>query len=315
MAVTPAVFGGYPNYLEPVYTGVTLAGSADAGFPVSRLREPELYRKARLTATAEWTIEWTYGGEIRDISAVVLADHNFPAGSTVEVVLYPDAVFTVGTTIPTYTSGPLESYSPFATSFPSGEIPEWGSFDWGGVPPEDRVLALPRNFIHLIMQTPTGSATRTPLTVACGGGALIIRDLSTAVSAYAQAGLLMTTKLYQPSRNFRWNWQVEMKPLGDAPQQSRYGRYWGRNYGAIRHMNLTLDLLDRAEILDFLWSFSYDRTWDSPLLVVPEPDSPGFWWACAGLFRIAPTQLLGMEARPTLRSLWDIGPINLIDYR
>jgi hypothetical protein len=317
VATTPIVFGGFPDYLEPVYTGVTMTGSADSGYPLTNLRRRELYKKARLSETETWTISWTYGGELRDISAVVLADHNFPADSTIQLLLYPTNVFTVGTTLPAYETGELPALYPFDTEFPTGETPEWGAFEWGGVSPEDRVLALPRNYIHLIMQDsgPTKGNIQIPRHITCGGGALVIRGLSTAANAYAQAGMLMTTKLWQPTRNFRWNWKVRMEPLGEAPQQSRTGRLWGRNYGAIRHMDLTLDLLERGEILDFPWTFSYDRGWSAPLLVVPEPDVPGYWWAMAGLFSLKPNQLLGMEARPTLQKLWDIGQINLVDWR
>ena len=50
------LFAGFPDYLEPQFEDVVISGAADAGFPVSRLRERALYRKARLTATAEWII-------------------------------------------------------------------------------------------------------------------------------------------------------------------------------------------------------------------------------------------------------------------
>lgn len=318
MAITPIVFGGFPDYLEPVYSGVTMTGAADAGFPVTRLRERPLYRKTRLTATADWPITWTYGGELREISGIVLADHNFPSQTTVQVLLYSSNVFTVGTTEPIYDSGVLDALFPVSTDFVSSESFNWGEFDWGGASPESRVLALPRNFIHLIMQdsADTKGSIQIPRHITCGGGALVIGNLPTAPSnVFASAGMLMTTKLWQPSRTFNWNWKVEMSPLGEAPSQSREGRLWGRNYGALRNMELSLDLLSRSEILDFPWTFGFDRTWSSPLLVVPEPDSPEFWWACAGLWSLNPSNLPGMEARPTMQRLWDLGAIKLREWK
>lgn len=317
MPPTPILFGGFPDYLEPQFSAATITGSADSDYPLSRLRERRLYRKARLTATGEWVIAWTYGGETREVSAFTLADHNFPADATVEPVLYGVDDFVVGVTEPVYTGGERPALEPWDTQFTSAETPDWGSFEWGGASPEERVLALPRNFIHPILESATASRNlpTKPRHITCMGGALIIRGLSTAPSAFAQAGMLMTTKLWQPPHTFRWNWKVEMQQLGELPQASRSGILWGRYWGAIRAMRLDLDLLDRSEILDFPWTFSYDRGWASPLLVIPEPDHPEFWWACAGLWSLKPGQLLGMEARPTLRQLWDIGTIQLVDWR
>lgn len=317
MPTTRIVFGGFPDYMEPVYTGVTMSGTADAGYPVTRLRDRALYRKARLTATAEWPITWTYGGEVRDVSGICLADHNFPSGTNVQILLYASNVFTVGTTEPVYDSGVLDALLPVSTDFVSSESFAWGDFEWGGASPEDRILALPRNFIHLIMEASTsGDGTRVPRSVACGGGVLLISNLATApTNVFASAGMLMTTKLWQPSRNFRWGWNLDMDPLGEAPLRSRHGRNWGRNYGGLRTMTLTLDLLSRGETLDFPWTFSFDRTWSSPLLVVPEPDAPEYWWACAGLFSIKPTQLFGMTAQATAQKLWNLGTLNLQEWK
>ena len=315
MGVTRVVFGGYPDWLEPEYDGVTLESTpaAVAAYPVSRLRERRLYRKARWDPGADLTIKWTYGGEIRDVSFVGLFDHNFPADATVRVLLYATETFTVGVTEPLYDSGELVALFGVDTDYVTSETPEWGTFDWGGLPPEDLVLALPRNFMHPIMQTGSDGVLRVPKDYQAGGGALVIGDLSTAVSGYSAAGLLMTTKLWQASMNFRWPIKLGTIPLGDAPTVGRSGVIFGRDYGRLREMAMQLDLLSRGEILEFPWTFSFDRGQFSPLLVIPEPDSPEWWWAFGGIWRLK--QELSMEATATQRRLWNMGSITLLDWR
>jgi hypothetical protein len=310
------LFAGFPDYLEPQFEDVVITGSADAGFPVSRLRERALYRKARLTATGEWIISWHYGGETREISAIGAFDHNFPVDATVQPVLYNTTDFVAGVTEPWYDGGVRPALEPWDTEFSSVETPDWGDFEWGGVSPEERVLALPRNFIHPILKSIGASKLPTePRHISCKGGALIIRGLSTAPSAFASIGMLMTAKLWQPSRNFKWNWKIKLRAIGDAPTQGRDGRNWGRNYGALREMELQLDLLDRSEIVDFAFPFGFDRGWASPLLVIPEPDRPEYWWALAGLFNFKPGALPGMSPRPAATDLWDLEKFDLVEWK
>jgi hypothetical protein len=316
MGTSRVLFGGFPDYLETTYAGVTLTSSptASTGYPVSNLRERRLYKKARWAANTDITITWTYGGEIRDISAVVLADHNFPADSTVRVLLYADSVFTVGVTEPIYDSGQqLAAYS-VSTDYVTSEVPEWGTFDWGGLPPADLVLSIPSSFIHPILQTDSGSGLQVPRHIQCGGGALIIED--TAPSGYSAAGMLMTTRLWQPSRNFRWNFRLGMVELGAAGTSDQLGRNginWSRDFGRLRQMSMQLDLLNRSEILEFPWTFGFSRGGHWPLLVIPEPDYPEWWWAFAGLWRLQ--QTVGMEAVATAAKLWNLGGLQLLEWR
>ncbi|MGL6183261.1 MAG: hypothetical protein ACRC2G_13885 [Aestuariivirga sp.] len=316
MSITRVVFGGLPDYLEPSYAGVTLTSTpaSSSGYPISRLRERPLYLKTRWPAGSDLTISWTYGGEVRDISAVGLFDHNFPGDATVRVLLYSTNVFTVGVTDPIYDSGELIALYSLSSDYVTSESPEWGAFDWGGLPPEDVVLSLPRNFIHPIMQLdPAGSGLSVPRHIQAGGGALVISGLSTVANSYSAAGMLMTTKLWQPTRNFRWNFKLGMKDLGDPPTIGSSGVVFGRDRGRIRQMSMQLDLLRRSEILEFPWTFNFTRGLYSPLLVIPEPDSPEWWWAFAGIWRLENN--IAMEAQPTAQRLWSAGGLSLLDWR
>lgn len=240
------------------------AGTANASFPASNLKLPELSRPwrstnvtapgaGRDTGATTW-LECDFGKTYL-VQCVALLQHNLSQGAKWRVRLSNDATWAAADV---YDSGLVNAW-PAMQGFGTGE---WGDFTWGGVVAlED----LPLYSMHAFALLPNSVSVR-----------YLRLELSDAGNSkgFLQAARLLASPIWQPTINMDLDWSVgwedpsvESRALGGVVTFDKRPSYRVAAF-SLSHMP---EAEAAANVLDYL-DRRKGRTGD--LLWIPQPLKP-----------------------------------------
>lgn len=246
------IFAGAPNRADEA---VLTPGSEQPGLPATNLQDRQITRPWRTATTdpASTWLEVAFGAN-RTVGAVALVRHNFSQGSTWRVKVADDPTFQNLK----YDSGDLEVWP----NFEEFGTQAWGTFQWGGVLPQEVAEQITLSAYHLLPEQVVATHVR-----------IEISDDSNP-DGYLQVGRLVAGPYYRPSRNMDWGWSIGFEDPSEV-SKSRGGQTWIDVAERFRVLRFSVANLSEREAFNNIFDHLLRRKGTTgDLLVIPDSTRP-----------------------------------------